>query len=328
MLNYNGAEVLERCLKSVLATAYANIEILVVDNASTDESPRIAKKFAQADNRIRTICNSTNLGFVGGNNIGALAARGKYVVLLNNDTEVLPNWLEEPIRLMESDPQIGLCEGKILTSDSRVSYPGLFNPLGNLRRDAEPDEGQYNRVHEIFAPIGVAPIVRRELVEVIDLFDPKIWWVGDVEDLSWRIHLHGCRVMYSPQCVVYHLARLGHKWYPKQMRLEVAFHSTKNSYLILLKNASRRTLFKYLSVLTVMKGGELLYLCTRQKKDLFVAKIRGNIWVLRNARYIWKSRSRIQHEIRRVNDDTIFKLACKPYLSETLNAYRRLVKSF
>jgi GT2 family glycosyltransferase len=327
VLNYNGIGVLEKCLSSVTNTSYSNLEIIVVDNGSTDNSPDIAERFAKSDSRVKVVKNASNLGFVGGNNVGAAASKGKYIVLLNNDTEVLPNWLEEPTRLMDSDQKIGLCEGKILTPDGRVSYPGSFNPLGGLRRDAESDTGQYDYVHEIFSPIGVAPIVRRNLIERIGLFDPEIWWVGDVEDLSWRIHLHGYKVMYSPKCVIYHLARLGHKWYPRRMRMEVAFHATKNSYLMMLKNASWNTIVKYLPLMVVMRFGELLYLSSANKSDIFVVKIRAHFWVLKHLKHIWRLRTEIQDQMRNISDAELFKIMCRPYISQTVTAYRRLVRS-
>jgi GT2 family glycosyltransferase len=327
VLNYNGKDVLENCLSSVLNSNHEHLEIIVVDNGSSDGSLEIAEQFANRDERIRVIKNNRNLGFVQGYNIGAMACHGKYVALLNNDTEVSHDWLKEPINLMNADPKIGLCEGKILTSVGRVSYPGFFNPLGGTRKDSEPDNGQYDKVHEIFSPIGVAPIIRKSLMEDVGLYDPAIWWIGDIEDLSWRVHLHGYKVVYSPGCVIHHLARLGRKWYPRRMRMEVAFHATKNTSLMLLKNTSLWTLLRYFPTMIALRAAELIYLSSTGNGDLFQTKVKAHLWILRNVGHISKYRSKVQDQMRRANDKEVLRLMCRPHLWETFRSYKAVVRS-
>ena len=327
VLNYNGRDVLEDCLRSVLGSRYENLEVIVVDNGSTDGSLRIAESFEGGDKRLRVMRNERNLGFVLGYNMGAVASHGKYIVLLNNDTRVRPDWLDEPTSLMDADAMIGLCEGKIMTPDGRVSYPGSFNPIGGWRKDSELDRGQYDSVHQIFSPIGVAPIIRTDLMGEVGLYDPAIWWIGDIEDLSWRIHLHGDKVVYSPRCVIYHFARLGRKWYPRRMRMQVAFHATKNSSLMVFKNASLGTLLRYVPMMVIIRVSELVYLSATGKMDLFRNKLKAHFWVLRNARYIWQHRSRVQNQIRRASDREVFKLMCNPRLWETFRSYKAVVRS-
>lgn len=315
VLNFNGEDTLDKCLASVLRSDYGEFELIVVDNASTDASPKIAKDFASKDHRVKIIQNSANLGFCAGYNVGASVARGKYLALVNNDTEFLPNAFAEIVNVMESDSNVGLCEGKILLQNNRVSYPGSrFNPiLTGSRRDFYPerDKGQYDYLHEIFSAGGVAPVVRKSLAMEIGLYDPTIWMMYDIEDLSWRVHLRGYKVLYVPRSIVHHLARLTGKWYTHDIRMRLAFHATKNHLYVLLKNCSLRTLVWNLPPIIVLRLGELIYLSLRNRPSLFMCKVRAHIWLIRNSRYVWTQRSRVQRNIRRVPDKYIFRLILK-----------------
>lgn len=329
VLNFNGKDVLERCLSSILNNGYENSEVIVCDNASTDGSQEIAQKFALRDHRFMLVQNSRNLGFVVGNNIGAKMAKGKYIALFNNDVEVSQNALEEAVKYMEADPNVGIIEGKILLHGKWVTYPGQrINPLaGGSIRDASPEEdkGQYQHVHEIFSPAGVAPIVRKSLIREIGLFDPVIWWTNDVEDLSWRIHLRGYKVLFVPSIVVNHLARLGALWYPREIKMTLSFHATKNGLYVILKNCSLMNLIKYVPIHITMRMAEALYLFLRNKPDLFIAKMRAHYWIIKNSGHIWTQRMRVQRYIRRMPDEYVFRLMSKPDFGTVFKMYRKIM---
>ncbi len=114
ILNFNGKKFLNQCLDSVLQSDYRNFEVILVDNASTDGSIELVQKNFHQHSNLRIVTNGTNLGFAEGNNIGARAATGKYVVFLNNDTEVDPEWLQELLIVVESDKTVGAAQSKLL----------------------------------------------------------------------------------------------------------------------------------------------------------------------------------------------------------------------
>jgi GT2 family glycosyltransferase len=330
ILNFNGGPALAKCLSSVLSNTYENFELIVVDNASTDASPTIAQDFAFKDHRVKLIQNTTNLGFCEGYNVGASASRGKYIAMVHNDVEILPNAFAEVIDVMESDSNVGLCEGKILLQGNRVSYPGSrFNPiLTGSKRDFYPekDNGQYDYIHEIFSAGGVATVVRKSLAKEIGLYDPAIWIANDIEDLSWRVHLRGYKVLYVPRSIVYHSARLGAGWYKYDIKTSLAFHSTKNHVYVLLKNCSLRSLARNLPVIIVLRLGELIYLSLRNKPSLFLCKANAHLWLIKNSRYVWTQRSRVQRRIRRVPDRYVFRLMSKkPDFRLLIGQYKELV---
>lgn len=114
ILNFNGKEYVKRCLSSVLKSEYSNFEVIFVDNASTDESLAAVRDAFGNEKRLKIVRNKKNLGFSGGNNVGFEHAVGNYIVFLNNDTIVEPNWLTSLVNAMLDDPSIGLASSMIL----------------------------------------------------------------------------------------------------------------------------------------------------------------------------------------------------------------------
>src|SRR3989338_9377426 len=121
VLNYNGLALSRNCLKSLLKTKYSNFNIYFIDNGSdVDEAKMLQKEFG--DRKIRFIRNKKNLGYVVGNNKAVGETSSKYVVFLNNDTEVDADWLGPLVGEMESDKKVGACQPKILS----LVKPGQF----------------------------------------------------------------------------------------------------------------------------------------------------------------------------------------------------------
>ncbi|MEE9465148.1 MAG: glycosyltransferase family 2 protein, partial [Candidatus Neomarinimicrobiota bacterium] len=152
VLNYNGLRFLQTCFDSLAASAYTQQELIMVDNGSTDDSVAfVEQNFPQ----VRIIRSTSNLSFSGGNNLGVRHAQGKYVVLLNNDTEVTPGWLEPLVEELESDERIAACQPKVLSMTNRrmFEYAGAAGGFidsfgfpflrGRLFTTIEEDRGQY-----------------------------------------------------------------------------------------------------------------------------------------------------------------------------------------
>ena len=215
VVNWNGKRYLEECLAALLAQTYSPCEIILVDNGSSDGSVEfVAERFPQ----VRIIENGENLGFAAGNNVAIRAARGDYIVTLNNDTRAEPDWLEELVKVVETDPRIGMCASKMLF----YHHPGVLNSTGislNIagiawdRRGGEPDDGPStssgHRLErepvEIFGPCAGAALYRREMLDEVGLFDEDFFAYHEDVDFAWRARSRGWRCMYSPLAVVYHV---------------------------------------------------------------------------------------------------------------------------
>ncbi|MFC1713116.1 glycosyltransferase family 2 protein [Candidatus Poribacteria bacterium] len=206
ILNWNGLEHLEICLPSVVGQTYENIEVVVVDNGSTDDSIEYVKENYDS---VKLICNSDNVGFAEGNNVGIRGASGEYIVVLNNDTEVDENWISAFVKVAEEHPDAGMLACKILSYYDRkqidcvghLIYP---DGLSRGRGRGEIDEGQYDKVEEVAFPSGCAALYRREMLEQIGLFDKDFFIYVEDSDLGIRGRLAGWKCFYVPDAVVYH----------------------------------------------------------------------------------------------------------------------------
>jgi len=206
ILNWNGLEHLKTCLPSLIGQTYKNIEIIVVDNGSTDGSIEYVE---QNYDTVKLVCNSTNVGFSKGNNVGMQIASGKYIAVLNNDTELDQNWVSSLVDAAEEHPDAGMFACKILSYYDR----NLIDCVGHLiypdglsrgRGRGEIDNGQYDKIEEIAFPSGCAALYRKEMLEQIGLFDERFFIYVEDSDLGMRGRIAGWKCLYVPNAVVYH----------------------------------------------------------------------------------------------------------------------------
>lgn len=206
VVNWNGAAYLGACLDSVLAQTYPDLEIIVVDNGSTDASLALLRTYGS---RLRVIENPTNLGFAGGNNVGLRAAKGAYVALLNSDAVADRDWVAALVRAAEADPGIGMCASKIYLGghDRLLDSAGLLlsrDGIGRGRGRLEPDGLVFSREEDVFAPSACAALYRRSMLETIGLFDEDFFAYCEDSDLALRGRLAGWRCRYVPGALVVH----------------------------------------------------------------------------------------------------------------------------
>ncbi|MGA2317671.1 MAG: glycosyltransferase family 2 protein [Thermodesulfobacteriota bacterium] len=206
VLNWNGYQVLDNCLKSLYDQTYQPLEIIVVDNASTDGSVDFLKeKFQDVD----LIINERNLGFGAGNNIGIQASQGSYIMILNNDTRLDPKCVEELKRSIEKDKGYGACASKILLENKPDVIDGVgivVCPDGlSFGRGRLENRGRYDVEEEIFFASDCACLYRREMLDDIGLYDEDFFAYADETDMGWRAQLAGWKCIYSPKAIVYHL---------------------------------------------------------------------------------------------------------------------------
>lgn len=206
VINWNGKRYLPTCLEALRAQTYPRLEVLVADNASTDGSQALVQ--AQYP-WVRLVALPENRGFTGGNNAGIAASTGAIVILLNNDTEVAPDWVAEVAAAFERHPEAGLVASKMLLFDRRDT----FHTAGDLYRvDGLPgnrgvwqqDKGQYDREEYVFGACGGSLAVRRTVLDTIGALDDDFFFSAEDVDFAWRAQLAGFRCVYAPRAVVYH----------------------------------------------------------------------------------------------------------------------------
>ncbi|MBI1801147.1 MAG: glycosyltransferase family 2 protein [Chloroflexi bacterium] len=204
--NYNGIAHLPTCLAALRAQTYTPFEVLLVDNASTDESVACARR---AFDGIRIVTLAANRVFAGAANEGIRAARGEIIALLNNDTEAEPSWLSELVASLLQEPEAGMAASKMRLFDRRDALHNAGDGFGRnglpVNRGARlTDQGQFDGDHFVFSACGGAAAYRRAMLDQIGLFDEDFVAYCEDVDLGWRAQLAGWRCVYAPRAIVYH----------------------------------------------------------------------------------------------------------------------------
>ncbi len=292
ILNFNGQSYLPNCLESVLKNTYADYEVILVDNASTDDSIEKIQDHCGGDSRLRIIQNKENLGFSGGNNIGFQHSKGQYVVFLNNDTTVAPDWLAILVAALENDLTIGLAQSLILNMDGKtIQNAGwIFSdfliqkfPLCANKSSDIP----FHSTFEISFASGASMIVRREIAQKMGLFDDRIPFFYDDTLLSLKTRFQQKRVVTVPASRIQHLGGATNSWTIKS----TTFHLTKSKVFLLFDiYYSKTELAKAILVHIIHMCFDSIF-CLGNKN---VAAVQGNFyaltWSIRNFRYLWQNR--------------------------------------
>ncbi len=301
ILTHNTLKTTSECLSSLNNVSYKNLEIIVVDNGSTDNTSSYIKKHFP---KIGVIRNNSNLGFAEGNNIGFQKAKGELILFLNNDTIVERDFLTPLMDKIVSDKTIGGVQPKILNYskknviDSVGSYfitSGFLYHFGHNKKDQE----KYNIEEEIFSMKGACMLFKREVLQKVGVFDKDYFAYFEETDLCQRVWLSGYRLLYIPTSSIYHIGGATAKKFPSAA---MHYHSYKNRIYTYLKNLEPYSLIK------VMPGHILLCVVVAMaflltgKISLVVAIIRAIFWNIVNINKTLKIRKKIKN-LRKMKDE-------------------------
>jgi GT2 family glycosyltransferase len=247
ILNWNGKKFLEQFLPVIITYSQDHAEIIIADNASTDNSVNFLQENFPA---IQVIRNATNGGFSKGYNDAFQSIKADYFILLNSDIEVTENWIKPIIDLMEQDKNIAACQPKILSYFERqkFEYAGAAGGFidrfgypfcrGRLFQAIEEDHGQYNDVTEIFWASGACMFVRAEHYYKLGGLDNDFFAHMEEIDFCWRAKNEGLKIMYCPDSIVYHI---GGGTLPKKSAHKT-YLNIRNNIIMLFKNLPRKRL--------------------------------------------------------------------------------------
>ena len=244
VLNWNGIDDTILCLNSLQKQSFKDFQIIVVDNASTDESKKVLEQYEKKHNNTTVIYNSKNYGFAGGVNTGiefALNDDFDYVALINNDAVADSNWLE---CLVESakPAEIGICTGLLLHDDGKTidstgdwySKWGLPFPRSrNEKVDTAPGSGF------VFGASGGSSLYKVKMLRQIGMFDEDFFAYYEDVDISFRAQLAGWKVYYNPKAIAYHKRGTA----SNKLSGFAALQTFKNLPLLYIKNVPRGSLF-------------------------------------------------------------------------------------
>jgi GT2 family glycosyltransferase len=320
--HWNGEEILRRCLLSLKKSRYRDFQILVVDNGSTDDSVGMVK--AEFPN-VRLVESPVNLGFAAGCNLGIRSSESPCVLILNNDTEVDPNWLGPLVQTAESDPRIAAVQPKMLSiyDRRRFDYCGaaggeidIFGypfARGRLFDTMELDEGEYDQKKTIFWSTGAATLFNRSVLKKVGLFDETFFAHMEEIDLNWRIQWAGYRIVFEPASVVYH--QTGATLNEQQLKKMVLNH--RNNLLMLLRNHTSITLLWLFPIRLFFEMITLGFSLATGQWKRFIAIVIGFFGLLQN----WKAVDRGRKQVSKIRTISESELLHRMYRGSVALAY-------
>ncbi|HEX6191875.1 MAG TPA: glycosyltransferase family 2 protein [Chitinophagaceae bacterium] len=245
ILNWNGRKYLQQFLPSVVSTQYGNLELVVADNGSSDDSLEfLAANYPD----VRIIQLKKNYGFAKGYNEALKMVSAPYYMLLNSDVEVEPGWLQPMLSLLEGDQTIAACQPKIRSYHYRhfFEYAGAAGgwldkfgypfAKGRVFDICEEDRGQYDQSEPVFWASGAALFIRSEVFHQMKGFDEYFFAHQEEIDLCWRMQLSGYRIYSCPASVVYHV---GGGTLPRGNSMKT-YLNFRNNLIMLSKNLPLR----------------------------------------------------------------------------------------
>jgi len=291
LLLYKPGIYLKPCLASILAQSYKNFELLIIDNASGNETVEQIKKIlgdSSTTIKWRLIVGEKNLGFAAGHNLGIKKSSGGLITLVNQDVILDENFLGNIIGVFEQDKIIGSVQGKLLrlkVNEEKLDKSELIDNTGLVilknrriiaRGQGQKDDGQFNKQEEIFGVDGALPVYRREALEEIKIdldgkseyFDEDFFAYKEDVDLAWRLRIYGWQAIYEPKAVAWHArtagdsAKTGYIGIIKE-RLKInqfgKYHAFKNQRLMQIKDEQVGLLLWHAPWFIVKELGAWLY---------------------------------------------------------------------
>ncbi len=295
---YNNKDIIAGCLKSIADLTYNNFKCILVDDHSTDGTYEYVK-----EKYPWVICvkKKENSGIGTSRNIGIRKSKSKYILFLDSDAELNMNFLNECVKLMESDKNIGICGPKLAyILNSRIICSA---GLGLLKICIGYDRGEGNNISKyatqerVLSVCGAAMFVRSKIFKSIGNFDETTSSYGcDDQDFCWRANIAGYKVLYNPKAIGYHGF---HQTVKKMNSSKVIFHSTKAPIRMLIKNYSIKNLFKYLPLLFLFSVGDIILFGKSR-----TSKIKAWVWNITHISDTLKEREHVQ-KTRKVDDKQI-----------------------
>ncbi len=304
ILNYNGRKYLEQFLPTVVKYSANFAEIIIADNASTDDSLVFLNQHYPELGRI--VLDKNN-GYAGGYNEALKQVKSDYYVLLNSDIEVSENWLQPMIDCLESDEKIAACQPKILSFKDKTRFEhagasgGMMDmfayPLcrGRLFYDTESDEGQYDDMASIFWASGAALMIKSDVFHNLGGFDDAHFAHQEEIDLCWRLQRAGFELKVVPQSIIYHVGG-GTLDYNSPFKTYLNF---RNSLMMILKNETVPNLIWLVPTRLVLDGvAGIMFLMKGQFENIWNV-IKAHFWVYFNIISIFKKRNLYQNLVEK-----------------------------
>jgi len=308
IVTFNSARFIAQCLQYVFEQDYPALDVIVVDNASSDKTAAILRTFEE---RAKVVYNSSNRGFAAGQNQAMILSTADWLLALNPDVRLTPSFVSALLAGAGGDEKIGSVCGKLLGMTAALEIPDkpvldstgiFFTPnLRHFDRGSQlADHGQFEQLEYVFGGSGAACLYRRSMMEDIaingEFFDADFFAYREDADLAWRAQICGWKCLYNPRAVAYHVRHVLPERRAYVSKL-INMHSVKNRWLMRIKNMTADLYARHWLAITlrdaVVIGGCLL----REFSSLRAFYLVVGLWPS-----AWAKRRQIMRK-RRVSDD-------------------------
>jgi hypothetical protein len=306
IVNFNGIRFLPDCISSVLSSSYPNLEVIVVDNGSTDGSLELLREKAREDGRMKVVALGRNLGLTIASNIGVRRSRGEHIAFLNSDTVVDTEWLTELVSTLENDKTVGAAQAKLkwMSNPSKIDAVGITIRGGWswVIGSGKLDRGQFDDAQEIFAAHGAAMMARKEAFTRVGGFDTTFFMYFMDVDLCWRMRLLGYKITLQPKAVVLHA---GAGSVTEKLSAFLCFDITRNHLISFTRNLGCTRLILTLPLSILLTAGAAVRDLVAASREQASARIGALGWILLNVQLLRRKRRHTQRT-RRVSDPELF----------------------
>lgn len=300
ILNWNGVKLFPDFLPSLIEHSQGdNIELIVADNGSTDDSLAFLEKNFPS---VTLLDLKTNYGFAKGYNVALEQIDADYFVLVNSDVKVSENWIQPCIQHFESDKTVAAVQPKILSYNQPeyFEYAGAAGGFidqfgypfcrGRILDKVEKDEGQYQTPDEIFWASGACMFVRAKAFQSAGGLDPLFWAHMEEIDLCWRLKNRGLKIMYEPQSVIYHLGG-GSLSYGDPRKVYLNF---RNNLYMLYKNLPKNKFKRTMLIRMILDGVAAAKFLLGFEWKAFMAVAKAHATFYKNLEELRERRTEIQ----------------------------------
>lgn len=326
--NYNGKKWLKKCLDSLKKQSYKNFEVIFVDNGSSDGSVGYVREHYP---KVKVVISKTNLGFAGGNNLGATKAKGEYLLLLNNDTYIEKDFINKLLKAFETNPNLAVAQSKIVLMDN----PEIIDCCGAYWTDSsflyyvgngkKQTLAKYNRPFQVFSVKATSVLIKKSVVDEIGLFDSDFWSYYEETDFCHRAWIAGFTSIYWPSAVCFHGLGGTSLGFDNDF---VQFHNFKNKLASFLKNFEATSLLSILPAFFLFNALISIGWLVQGKRRHSYALLKAIYWNFRNFPTIMSKRKRVQ-SVRRASDrDIVSQVKRNPRLIYYYNLFHNKLEYY
>ncbi len=329
MSNYNGVtlNLLNDSLPPILKNSYPNLEVILVDNASTDNSVDYIKNKFGKNPRLKIIQNHINMYSIG-LNLGVKNSSGKYVAFFNNDVVVEDDYFQKIITFLEKNSDIALAQGKLVSYYNKKIIDSAGETMDYFGNPITIGSGQnakesYNQIMEILSVSGSCSILRKSVISKVGYFDDDYGIGYEDMDLSLRAWLRGYRVVYSPDAIAFH-KRAATDLSP-MVRAIVRWHFNKNRLATMIKNYPLTDLITCLPVTIIIYiFAGLWEILLKKNYQVGITRFSAIIWAIDHLPNIIRKRGLARNGINNSNFEIIRKLLFKKILFQSFLSFLKI----